>query len=475
MAPKKQEQPDPIFEKGLPANIEAEMVCLGCVLLNNEHWETVSGVLAKESFSLEKHRRIFERMQDIHARGERIDRVVLANELLKVGQLESVDGLAYLVSLDEGLPQVHNVESYIRIVKEKADLRALIFSAQRTIDQAISEYAPAQEIASSAAESLRGIQASRKDDTGRTPAQIIEEFPGGINAFLNPSERQRGLPTGLKKVDEMTDGLHAGELLIIGARPGQGKSSLALNICEHLCLRVGKAAVMFSLEMNAPSILTRMLCSVARVDQQKFRMNYIGREERAALQNSLFSITESKLRLIDKFGITMPEVARITRKLVKEGLCDAMVLDYVQLMAPTKRGENRNLEVSEMTRQLKILAGDCQIPIIALSQLSRRSEQRPGGQSRPQLSDLRESGSIEQDADSVWFIYREELSKPGKEELKGAAEILISKQRNGPIGVAHCRFLGGFTRFENKSEDVPQEENASAPEPPPYAPMQDSW
>jgi replicative DNA helicase len=450
---------DLTFEKGLPANIDAERFVLGSVLLNQDVYFQVAGAVEPEDFSLEKHRRIFARMKDLYARGEKIDRLTIANELMKQGQLESVDGFSYLVSLDEGLPSLANLDSYIRIVKDKATLRKLIFSAQKVIDRCFIGEEEPDEILAGAEESLLKLGEARAGERLETPKEIIEKFPGGVNAFLDPSQRVSGLSTGFTKFDEMTGGLHGGELLILAARPSMGKTALALNIAQHVAThpQMRKPVAVFSLEMSSASLLTRLLCAGARVDQHKFRAGYLNVEERRKLQVALADITESPLYLDDTAGVNLMDVHSKLRRMQAERGLSLVVIDYLQLMSSRGRIENRNQEVSALSRGLKLMAKDLNVPFLVLSQLSRASETRVGDH-KPQLSDLRDSGSIEQDADLVAFIFREEVYKRDREDLKGLADLIIAKQRNGPIGNVPLRFLGQFTRFENRAEDLPAEE-----------------
>jgi replicative DNA helicase len=450
---------DLTFEKGLPASVDAEKFVLGMILLNDTYYLQVAGALEAEDFSLEKHRRIFARMKDLYERGERIDRVTLADELIKQGQLESVDGLAYLVSLDDGLPEIANLDSYIRIVKDKSTLRKLVFSAKSIMDRAmLGEEAPDQILAS-AEESLLRLGESRQRDELVSPAAVIEKFPGGVGAFLDPSQRVRGLSTGFTKFDEMTGGLNGGELIILAARPSMGKTALALNIAQHVAThpQMRKPVAVFSLEMSSASLLTRLLCAGARVDQHKFRAGYLNQEERRRLQHQLAVLTESPLFLDDTPGVNLMDVHAKLRRLKSQHGLALVVIDYLQLMSSRGRAENRNQEVSAISRGLKLLAKDLDVPFLVLSQLSRAAETRPGDHT-PQLSDLRDSGSIEQDADLVMFIYREEVYKRDREDLKGLADLIIAKQRNGPIGKVPLRFLGAYTRFENRIDDLPEPE-----------------
>jgi replicative DNA helicase len=447
--------PDLAFEKGLPANPDAERYVLGSILLNDSVYLQVAGTLEPDDFSLEKHRRIFARMKDLYDRGSRIDRVTLADELMKQGQLESVDGLSYLISLDEGLPALANLDGYVRIVKDKSILRKLIFNAQAVINRCLLGEEEPDAILASTEESLLKLGESRTRDQLISPSDIIEKFPGGISAFLDPSQRVRGLSTGFAKFDEMTGGLNGGELFILAARPSMGKTALALNIAQHVAThpRMRKPVAVFSLEMSSSSLLTRLLCAAARVDQHKYRAGFLNQEERRKLQVALADLTDAPLFLDDTAGVHLMDVHSKLRRMKSEHGLSLVVIDYLQLMSSRGRNENRNQEVSAISRGLKLMAKDLDVPFIVLSQLSRASETRPGDH-KPQLSDLRDSGSIEQDADLVAFIYREEVYKRDREDIKGLADLIIAKQRNGPIGNVPLRFLGQFTRFENRAEDL---------------------
>jgi len=449
---------DLTFERGLPANVDAERFVLGSILLNQDTYFQVAGAVEPEDFSLEKHRRIFARMKDLYDRGEKIDRVTLANELMKQGQIESVDGFSYLVSLDEGLPALSNLDSYIRIVKDKATLRKLIFSAQKVIDRCLIGEEEPDEILAGAEESLLKLGESRSGERLESPATVIGKFPGGVNAFLDPSQRVSGLSTGFAKFDEMTGGLHGGELLILAARPSMGKTALALNIAQHVAThpQMRKPVAVFSLEMSSASLLTRLLCSAARVDQHKFRAGYLNADERRKLQVALADLTDSPLFLDDTAGVNLMDIHSKLRRMQAEHGLSLVVIDYLQLMSSRGRSENRNQEVSAISRGLKLMAKDLDVPFLVLSQLSRAAETRIGDH-KPQLSDLRDSGSIEQDADLVAFISVRKCTKRDREDLRGLADLIVAKQRNGPIGNVPLRFLGQFTRFENRAEDLPEE------------------
>jgi replicative DNA helicase len=450
--------------KGLPANLDAERFVLGSIMLNDTVYLQVAGAIEPEDFSLEKHRRIFARMKELYDRGHKIDRVTVAEELMKQGQLESVDGFTYLSSLDQGLPEIVNLESYVRIVKDKATLRKLIFNAQRVIDRCLTGEEEPDEILANAEESLLKLGEGRTRDQLSSPQSIVERFPGGVNAFLDPSQRLSGLSTGFKKFDEMTGGLHGGELFILAARPSMGKTALALNIAQHVATHpaIRKPVAVFSLEMSSSSLLTRLLCAAARVDQHKFRSGYLSAEERRKLQVALGDLTEAPLFLDDTAGVNLMDVHAKLRRMQSEHGLSLVVIDYLQLMSSRGRSENRNQEVSAISRGLKLMAKDLDVPFLVLSQLSRASETRPGDH-KPQLSDLRDSGSIEQDADLVAFIFREEVYRKDREDLRGLADLVIAKQRNGPIGTVPLRFLGQYTRFENRAEDLDEEAMPAEP------------
>ncbi len=446
---------DLAFAKGLPANVDAERYVLGSILLNDSVYLQVAGSLDSDDFSLEKHRRIFARMKDLYDRGERIDRITLTDELMKQGQLESVDGLSYLISLDDGLPEIVNLESYIKIVKGKSTLRKLIYNAQALMERCFIGEEEPEAILASAEESLLKLGEGQSKQQLQSPGAVISAFPGGIGAFLDPSQRISGISTGFKRFDEMTGGLHGGELFILAARPSMGKTALALNIAQHVATHpsIRKPVAVFSLEMSSSSLLTRLLCAAARVDQHKFRAGYLNADERRKLQVALADLTEAPLFLDDTAGVNLMDVHAKLRRLRSEHGLSLVVIDYLQLMSSRGRSENRNQEVSAISRGLKLMAKDLDVPFLVLSQLSRASETRPGDH-KPQLSDLRDSGSIEQDADLVGFIYREEVYKKDREDLKGLADLIIAKQRNGPIGTVPLRFLGQYTRFENRAEDL---------------------
>jgi len=446
--------PQNATEKGLPVNIDAERFVLGSILLDDNLYIQAAGSLEPDDFSLEKHRRIFRRMGELNERGEHIDRITVANELMKYGELESCDGLSYLVSLDDGLPQIPNLDSYVRLVKDRAVLRRIIFASQHMINRAMMGEESPDEILAGAEETLLKLGDEQVKAGLLSPAQILENYEGGINAFLDPSKRVKGVSTGFLKLDEMTGGLHPGDLFILAARPSMGKTAFALNIAQHVSLRNKQTVAVFSLEMSKESLLTRMLCAAARVDSQRFRMGYLSQDERRKLNHSLMELAEAPLYIDDTAGLHLMDMHAKLRRLRQErnGL-GMVIVDYLQLMSSRGRVENRNQEVSALSRGLKLMAKELNVPMVVLSQLSRAVETRQGDH-RPVLSDLRESGSIEQDADVVGFIFREEVYNRDREDLKGLAELIVAKQRNGPVGTVNLVFLHSQTKFENRAEDT---------------------
>jgi replicative DNA helicase len=446
------------IEKGLPTNVDAERFVLGSILLDDSLYIQAAGTLEADDFSLEKHRRIFRRMGDLQERNEKIDRITVANELMKFGELEACDGLSYLVSLDDGLPQIPNLESYIRIVKDKAVLRRIIFASQNMMNRCLMGEEEPGDILAGAEETLLKLGEARVKTGLVNPSQILQDYEGGINAFLDPSKRIKGISTGFAKLDEMTGGLHGGDLFIIAARPSMGKTAFALNIAQHVALKLKQTCAVFSLEMSKESLLTRMLCATARVDSQRFRAGYLTQEERRKLNHGLHELAEAPLYIDDSPGIHLMDMHAKLRRLQSERQSSGnklglVIVDYLQLMSGRGRFENRNQEVSALSRGMKLLAKELNVPMMVLSQLSRAVETRQGDH-RPQLSDLRESGSIEQDADVVGFIFREEVYNRDREDLRGLAEFIVAKQRNGPVGTVNMVFLHAQTKFENRAEDT---------------------
>ena len=458
---------DAALEKGLPTNLEAEQFVLGSVLLDDTLFPQVAGSVEAGDFNVEKHRRIFLRMVDLHSRGERIEYLTLVNELEKHSQLESVDGIAYISSLTDGLPRLDSIDNYLKIVKDKSLIRRLIFTAQNIINSCIDGGDEVEQLIAEAESAVMRVGDAQLRSGLSNPRQIVEDYAGGVSAFLDPSKRVRGLSTPFLEFDERTTGLHSGELIVLAARPAMGKTALALNIAHHVASehpgKPGQPVAIFSLEMSKESLLTRMLCGAARVDSHRFRGGYLNQEERRRLSAALNQLVNAKLFIDDSAATTMMDISAKCRRLKSEQGLALVIVDYMQLMSAKGRYDSRVQEISALSRGLKLLAKDLGVPVIALSQLSRAPEMRTGDH-RPQLSDLRESGSIEQDADIVGFIFREEIYKPDREDLHGMAELIISKQRNGPTGKIKLAFLHKYVKFENLSEEIQGETEPTSPE-----------
>ena len=449
--------PDLRLDAGLPANVDAEKTILGAILLDNAAHAEAAEKLEAGDFSLESHSRIFLRMTELMDAQRAVDIVTLANELSRYKEVESVGGVAYLASLTEGLPRRPVIEEYIRIVKDKSLLRKLMGICSMAIARAADQSESALEVLGVAEAEL--MKVTEKGLTGgfQSLDQIVQHSFGTIDNLYKQSREVTGLATGFRQLDIMTSGLQKGELIIIAARPSMGKTALAINIAENAAVTSKATVAVFSLEMSKESLLRRMLASQAWVDQRKLQTGFLLKEDQVKLQRALEQLVESGLFIDDTAGISLAEMRAKSRRLKQTaGGLDLIVVDYLQLMSATLSGgkkgfENRTQEVSAISRGLKALSKELEVPVVALSQLSRASERR-GDDKRPMLSDLRESGSIEQDADVVAFIHRdsyynrtEELS----EDERAKSEIILAKQRNGPTGTVHLNFVSRFTRFDD--------------------------
>jgi replicative DNA helicase len=446
------------LDAGLPANIDAEKTILGAILLDNAAHSEAAERLEPDDFSLDSHKRIFMRMSELMNEQRAVDIVTLSNELARAKEIEAVGGVAYLASLTEGLPIRPVIEDYIRIVKDKSLLRKLMLICSAAIARAADQSETALEVIGAAETAL--LEVSEKGVTGGLEAldHIVAASFGNIDNLYRNSRTVTGLETDFSKLDEMTSGLQKGELIIIAARPSMGKTAFAINMAQNAAVNHNATVAVFSLEMSKESLLRRMLASQAWVDQRALQTGFIRREDHDRLVRGLEQLVESRLFIDDTAGISLAEMRAKARRLKQNvGGLDLVVVDYLQLMSATlpsaggKRYENRTQEVSAISRGLKALAKELHVPVVALSQLSRASERR-GDDKRPMLSDLRESGSIEQDADVVAFIHREAYynrDEEMSESDRAKSEIILAKQRNGPTGTVHLNFISRFTRFEN--------------------------
>jgi replicative DNA helicase len=442
---------DYISAQTLPANVEAERSILGAVLLDNLAYNQAAEHLKPEDFLLDSHRRIYSRMTDLADSSRSIDLITLAEELGRHGELESIGGVAYISGLLDGVPDRPSIEHYIKIVRDKALLRGLIHTATAAIARASEQSDSAEEILNDTEAQIFQLSEKRIGRGFMGVQEIIKEKFGSPDAMLQRGRRITGLETHYPDLDELTSGLQKSDLIIIAARPSMGKTSFAMNIAENVAIEDHKTVAVFSLEMSNEALLQRMLCSVARVDSHKFRTGSLWQDDMRKIVAALEKLAHSSIFIDDTPGITVSEMrAKARRLLQSQGSLDLIIVDYLQLMSGGgKRYENRTQEVSAISRGLKALAKEMAVPVVALSQLSRAPESRGSGDHRPQLADLRESGSIEQDADVVGFIFREEVYKPDDPELDGVAELIIRKQRNGPTGTVKMAFLKSSTRFES--------------------------
>src|SRR3989475_1343003 len=437
----------------LPANVDAERSILGAILLDNLAYSQAAEHLKADDFSLDSHRRIYSRMVDLAESSRPIDMITLIEELDRHKDLQSVGDVGYISSLVDGVPDRPSIEHYVKIVRDKALLRGLIHAANSAIARASDQSDAAEDVLSDAEAAIFQLSEKRIGRGFMGVQEIVRESFGSVDALLQRGQRITGLATHYTDLDEMTSGLQRSDLVIIAARPSMGKTAFAMNIAENASIEDRKVVGMFSLEMSREALLLRLLCSRARVDSHKMRTGSLWRDDMQKVVHAMEQLAHAPIYIDDTPGISLSEMRAKARRLQQSsGALDLIVVDYLQLMSGgSRRYENRTQEVSAISRGLKGLAKELKVPVVALSQLSRAPESR-GGDHRPQLADLRESGSIEQDADLVMFIFREEVYKPNDPDLSGRAEIIISKQRNGPTGKLNLPFLKNSTRFESMAE-----------------------
>src|SRR5580658_1346754 len=451
--------PQIVGEQERPASVHAEMTILGGMMVEPVAIIDATMLLKTDDFALDSHRKIYDSMLHLVEAGHGVDIVTVADALRKKKELDSVGGLAYLASLSEGLPRKLSIESYVRIVRDKSLMRQLLSVCDMGMIEASDQSREALDVLNQVTGRLTEISEHAVTGGFSDIAAIVKDSFGSIDALYEQGREVTGLATHYIEFDRMTSGLQESELIIIAARPSMGKTAWAINIAENAAVRGGKVVAVFSLEMSKASLLRRMLASQALVNSKAIQTGMLMRDDRAKLIRGLELLMESKMFIDDTPGITLAEMRAKARRLKQQhGQLDLIVIDYLQLMtgsaSNTKGFENRTQEVSAISRGLKALAKEMKVPVVALSQLSRASEQR-GGDKKPLLSDLRESGSIEQDADVVCFIHREEYYDRENEDLKGKAEIIIAKQRNGPTGSVNLAYLADYTRFENLSQADP--------------------
>jgi replicative DNA helicase len=435
-------------ERTLPHNLEAERSVLGAILVHNDAFNTAAEVIDSRDFYRDAHRRIFDRMVTLSERNEAIDFVTLKEELSRGGDLDDVGGPAYIASLVDGVPRATNVEYYARIVKEKATLRNLIYAANKILTNAYEADQESDLILDEAESSIFAVADDRLK-AGFVPMRdlVKESFPK-IEQLFEHKRLVTGVPTGFVDLDEMTRGLQPGDLVIIAARPSMGKTSLVLNIAQHVAVQPDLTVGFFSLEMSKESLFIRLLTAEAQIDSHRLMSGAIGQKDYGRISHALETLSAMRLFIDDTANVGVLEMRAKSRRLQAEHGLNLIVLDYIQLMSARGRHENRTLELASISRSLKGLAKELNVPIVVLSQLSRAPEAR--ADHRPQLSDLRESGALEQDADVVILIYRDDAyNRDPNSPNAGTAELIVGKQRNGPTGIVRLAFLREQTRFAN--------------------------
>ncbi len=438
---------------GLPTAVEAERFVLGSVLSDNSLLIQAEKLEAHD-FSIEKHRRMWTRIGEIQARGERADIGTLHAELNRHKEAESCDGIAYLISLDEGLPHIPNIEGYVRIVKDKADLRRIIFAGQHLVNRAMSGAETPDDILAGGKETLLSLAGGRQESS-LLPLSAIVEGAGGMTAYLDRSNRHAGISSGYAKLDRMTGGFQPGNFYVLGARPSMGKTAFVLNVAEDISVNREDVTLVFSLEMSKESLLDRLVCSRARVDTMRFEGGYMNAVEKQKVAKATAEIVDGGRILVDDKATTdMGEFHAKIRKEQARRPVGLVIIDYLQLMIGGDV-KARTAEASKISRDMKLVAKDCKLPLWSLSQLNRQCDEREDH--RPKLSDLRETGSIEQDADVVMFMYRGEVYDDTREDLRGMADLIVAKQRNGPIGTVPLVWLKTIVRFESRAEDFTED------------------
>jgi replicative DNA helicase len=440
-------------ERTLPHNLEAERAVLGAILVHNDAFNSAVQMIDSNDFYRVAHRHVFEKMIALNERGQAIDFLTVKEELSRAGMLDEVGGPAYIASLADGVPRATNVEYYARIVKEKSTLRQLIFAANKILTNAYEADQESDLILDEAEGAIFAV-ADERLKAGFVPMRdlVRENFPK-IEQLFEQKRLITGVPTGFIDLDEMTRGLQAGDLIIVAARPSMGKTSLVLNISQSVASQPDMTVGFFSLEMSKESLFIRMLTSEAQIDSHRLMSGAIGQKDYGRISHALETLNSMRLYIDDTANIGVLEMRAKARRLKAEQGLSLLVVDYIQLMSGRGRFENRTLELAAISRSLKGLAKELHVPIVVLSQLSRAPESR--ADHRPQLSDLRESGALEQDADVVALIYRDDVyNKDPNNPDAGTAELIIAKQRNGPTGTVRLAFLREQTRFANLAAGV---------------------
>jgi replicative DNA helicase len=443
------------LKKTPPHSLEAERTVLGGILVQNQNLNTVLSTISPEDLYMDAHRAILERIVALVDKGIAVDLLTLSEDLQRSGLLEEVGGASYLASLLDGVPRNLNVEYYAQIIKEKALLRRLILSSTRIIQESYEQKEDADELLNAAQAAILEVAEQRVKPGFRPIRSLTGPTLLTIQETAARKQAVTGVPSGFKYLDALTAGFQPSELVILAARPSMGKTALGLNISHHVGLKTDMGVGFFSMEMSEAQIVTRLLCAEAQIDLQKTRTGYLSDRDIEKLKLAGEALSGARIYIDESPALTIMEMKAKTRRLKMEQRLDIVFVDYIQLMRTGGRFENRNQEMSFISRSLKELAKELRIPVVGISQLSRAPE-KGRREPKPMLSDLRESGAIEQDADVVVFIYRPEFYHPDDETLRGVAEVSIAKQRNGPIGGLQLAFIREYARFANMEQYAPE-------------------
>lgn len=448
---------EPILEGRIPPqNLEAEQAVLGAILLETEALITAMERIRAEDFYSVAHQRIFEAMTDLNDDNQPLDLVTLTARLQDKSQLEEIGGVTYLAKLANAVPTAANVEYYAQIVEEKSMIRRLIRTATQIVSNGFAAEEDVGSLINDAEQRIMEISNRRSSSGFISIRDVLMEVFDRVEFLYNHKGGTTGIPSGFRDLDKMTAGFQRSDLIIVAARPSVGKTAFALNIAQNVAVRAGETVAIFSLEMSAAQLVQRMVCAESNVDAGRMRTGYLEGDDWEKLTMAIGALSEAEVYIDDTPGITVADIRAKCRRLKKEKGLGMILIDYLQLIQGRgKAGENRQQEVSEISRTLKQIARELEVPVIALSQLSRGVEQRQD--KRPMMSDLRESGSIEQDADIVAFLYRDDYYNQ-ETEKKNIIEIIIAKQRNGPVGTVELVFLKQFNKFV--SLDRTHEESA---------------
>jgi replicative DNA helicase len=431
-----------------PQNIEAEQSVLGGILIENEAIHKALELLSPDDFYREAHRRIFDALVNLSERDEPADLITLTNELRKIGQLDSVGGASYVTSLIDSVPTAANIEYYAKIVKEKAVLRKLIQTATEIVTDSYQEREDVEGLLDEAERAIFEISENRVRPSFYPIREIVKSSFKTLEKLYEKKELITGVPSGFHELDQKTAGFQPSDLIIVAGRPSMGKTAFCLNIAQYAAVEKKVPVAIFSLEMSKEQLVIRLLCSEAQVEGTRLRTGYLMESDWPRLTHAAGTLSEAPIFIDDTAALTVLEMRAKARRLNADFGLGLIVIDYLQLMKGRNRAESRQQEISDISRSLKGLAKELTIPVIAVSQLSRKTEERQGN--RPQLSDLRESGAIEQDADVILFIYRDEVYNRAEDNPnRGKAEVIIGKQRNGPTGKVDLAFLDKFTAFKD--------------------------